>query len=287
MAPGASAGALLGRRSTDVGAVLDWDSPEVAPLFAGVAPHLGPLRSALETHSAAVVYSRSSELAGGLRTVVSRVLLHDPCPPQGEHASSWLARPATDLGGAPTPASLPPIEPGSEEAAAAGQWIARLPPRFVAVHPGSGSLSKNWPADRFGDVVAALEGSRPWLLVVGPADSEAAAPLLRQRGVVAAAGLAPRVLGAILSRAGLFVGNDSGVSHLAAAFGAPTLTLFGPTDPVVWSPVGPATSTLRSPTRSMADLEPATVLKRAAELLESAGVAQRRATSRAPGPPSS
>jgi hypothetical protein len=287
MAPAASAGALLGRRTSDVGAVLEWDSPDVAPLLTGAAPRPGPLRSALGTHWAAVAYSRSSELADGLRTVVPRVRLHDPSPPQAEHASFWLARPATDLGGAATPASLPPIEPSPEETAAARQWIVRLPPRFVAVHPGSGSLSKNWPAERFGDVVAALAGSSPWLLVVGPADSELSAPLMGRSGVVAALGLPPRVLGAILSRAGVFIGNDSGVSHLAAAFGAPTLALFGPTDPAVWSPVGPSTSVLRSPTRSMADLDPATVLERAAELLESAGVAQRRSTSRAPGPPSS
>ena len=48
-----------------------------------------------------------------------------------------------------------------------------------------------------------------------------------------------RVLGAVLARAGLYVGNDSGVSHLAAACGAPTLALFGPTDPALWAPVGP------------------------------------------------
>jgi ADP-heptose:LPS heptosyltransferase len=287
MAPGAHARALLGRRSTDVGAVLEWDSPEVARLLTGVAPRPGPLRSALETHGAAVAYSRSSELAQGLRTIVPRVLLHDPSPPPGEHASFWLARPAAELGGAATPASLPPVEPSAQEAAAARRWIARLSPRFVAVHPGSGSPSKNWPADRLGEVVASLAGSSRWLLVVGPADSEASAPLLGQRGAVVAAGLPPRVLGAVLSRAGLFIGNDSGVSHLAATFGAPTLALFGPTDPAVWSPVGASTSILRSPSRSMADLEPATVLERAAELLEAGGVAQRRTTSRAPGPPSS
>ncbi len=54
-----------------------------------------------------------------------------------------------------------------------------------------------------------------------------------------------RVLGALLSRAGVFVGNDSGVSHLAAATGAPTLALFGPTDPGLWSPLGQRVRVLR------------------------------------------
>ena len=56
-----------------------------------------------------------------------------------------------------------------------------------------------------------------------------------------------RTLGAALSRAGLFLGNDSGASHLAAASGAPTLALFGPTDPALWAPVGPSVATLRAP----------------------------------------
>ncbi len=156
-----------------------------------------------------------------------------------------------------------------DEARAARAWLERLGPRFVALHPGSGSRAKSWPPDRFATLAQELAGPRPWLLVVGPADSEACGPLLGRRGVVVAAGLAPRILGALLARAGLYVGNDSGVSHLAAAFGAPTLALFGPTDPAQWSPVGPAVSVLRSPTGSMEDLGLAAVRQRAAELLES------------------
>jgi ADP-heptose:LPS heptosyltransferase len=54
-----------------------------------------------------------------------------------------------------------------------------------------------------------------------------------------------RVLAALLHHAGLYVGNDSGVTHLAAAWGAPTLALFGPTDPRLWAPVGPFVRCLR------------------------------------------
>ncbi len=63
-----------------------------------------------------------------------------------------------------------------------------------------------------------------------------------------------RTLGAALSRAGLFLGNDSGASHLAAASGAPTLALFGPTDPARWAPVGPSVATLRAPGGVLANL---------------------------------
>jgi ADP-heptose:LPS heptosyltransferase len=59
------------------------------------------------------------------------------------------------------------------------------------------------------------------------------------------------VLAAVLARAGLYVGNDSGVSHLAAAAGCPTVALFGPTDPALWSPVGPRVRAIRSRTGAM------------------------------------
>jgi ADP-heptose:LPS heptosyltransferase len=60
-----------------------------------------------------------------------------------------------------------------------------------------------------------------------------------------------RVLAAALAEAGLFLGNDSGVSHLAAAVGTPTVALFGPTDPTVWSPIGPRVTVVRSPDGTM------------------------------------
>jgi ADP-heptose:LPS heptosyltransferase len=70
----------------------------------------------------------------------------------------------------------------------------------------------------------------------------------------------------MLARAGLFVGNDSGVSHLAAAAGAPTLALFGPTTPEVWSPLGPRVATLRAPKGAMTEISVEEVVAEAARL---------------------
>jgi ADP-heptose:LPS heptosyltransferase len=50
--------------------------------------------------------------------------------------------------------------------------------------------------------------------------------------------LHPRILGALLSHAAVYLGNDSGVTHLAGVSGAPVVALFGPTDPVQWRPLG-------------------------------------------------
>jgi ADP-heptose:LPS heptosyltransferase len=170
----------------------------------------------------------------------------------GVHASAWLAEAITPLAVVPD-APPAPFAPTPSEAQAAESFMARsgLRPGFLAAHPGSGAARKNWPPERFGEVMRASAGGDAWLLVRGPADEAAVAPLQAAPGAVVADGLPLRVLGAILGRAGSYLGNDSGVSHLAAAFGAPTLALFGPTDPGVWSPVGPRVRTLRSPTGAM------------------------------------
>ena len=132
-----------------------------------------------------------------------------------------------------------------EAGAAAEPWLARLPAGFLALHPGSGSPRKNWPADRFAALARDLARGAPWLLVHGPADAGPAAVLRSVEGAVEAAHLPLRVLARVLSAAGVHVGNDSGASHLAAAAGAPTLALFGPTDPALWAPVGRRVRVLR------------------------------------------
>jgi heptosyltransferase III len=81
-----------------------------------------------------------------------------------------------------------------------------------------------------------------------------------------ARGLPLRALGALLARARLFVGNDSGVSHLAAAYGTPALSLFGPTDPALWAPRGPRARFLQAPDGRMEGLALDVVEKAAREL---------------------
>ena len=144
------------------------------------------------------------------------------------------------------------------------------------MHPGSGSTAKNWPLARFVEAARALAAGRPWLLVAGPAERELTPP----PDAVLAREWPLRRLGAALAGARLFLGNDAGVSHLAAAAGAPTLALFGPTDPALWAPVGPCVRTLRSPDGSLAALGVDAVLA-AARSLE-----RKRLRSAASGPPS-
>lgn len=113
----------------------------------------------------------------------------------------------------------------------------------VAMHPGSGSVAKNWPAERFAVVARYLQrefGAR-LLLVSGPADAHAVGGVqqrLEEEDYTLLHNMSLPLLAAILACCQAYVGNDSGVSHLAAAVGVPTVTIFGPTDPEVWAPCG-------------------------------------------------
>lgn len=114
-----------------------------------------------------------------------------------------------------------------------------LPAGPIAVlHPGSGGRHKLWPIERFERTAERLAaaGLSP-VLVVGQAELERGPPLPARFAAIAAPTLLQ--LAALLSRAAVFVGNDSGPTHLAAALGTPTVAVFVGTDPAVWSPAGP------------------------------------------------
>ena len=102
--------------------------------------------------------------------------------------------------------------------------------RFAVIHPFSGSPRKNWPLEKFRALARGLERTMPVEWCRGPDDP----PL---DGAVQIENLYD--LACWLARAGLYVGNDSGITHLAAATGTPVLALFGPTEPEVWGPRGP------------------------------------------------
>jgi heptosyltransferase III len=263
LAPSGAGRVLAGPGPGEVEAVLPWEAASTATLLAGAGAIAPDLARALAPFSAIVAYTSSLPLLEGLRASGARVIAKAPSPPEtGPHAARWLAEAVVELG-ADASVAPPPLHATADERLAARAWVERLGPGFIAVHPGSGSPRKNWPADRFAGLVAALSPDRPWLLVEGPADGEAAESLTHLPHVVHARDLLPRVLGTVLAQAGLYVGNDSGVSHLAAAFGAPTLALFGPTDPAQWAPVGPMVTCLRSEDRTMDGLDVDEVIRAA------------------------
>jgi heptosyltransferase-3 len=102
-------------------------------------------------------------------------------------------------------------------------WVPEL--EDVIVHPGSGSPKKIWP--HFEELVERL----PNALTLLPPSS------LQTRGRVLE-NLSLTEVSQHLRRCRAYIGNDSGITHLAAYLGCPTIALFGPTDPRVWGPLG-------------------------------------------------
>ncbi|MEO8369243.1 MAG: glycosyltransferase family 9 protein [Candidatus Solibacter sp.] len=101
---------------------------------------------------------------------------------------------------------------------------------FAVIHPFSGSPRKNWPLENFQALATKLEAEMPVRWCAGDDDP----PL---PGAVRIPDLYD--LACWLAKARLYIGNDSGITHLAAAVGTPVLAFFGPTDPEVWAPRGP------------------------------------------------
>jgi heptosyltransferase-2 len=138
------------------------------------------------------------------------------------------------------------VFPTENDVAAARGFLGGIAPgtKLVAIHPGSGGESKNWPAESWAQLGRELHAAAPGialLLVEGEADT-AAAQLVAEawKGIphLRARLLPLPVLSALLRECVLFLGHDSGITHLAAASrrDLPIVALFGPTDPKVWAP---------------------------------------------------
>jgi heptosyltransferase-3 len=217
------------------------------------------------------LYDPDGFFGGNLRRAGVRQLIEasPKIDPEGDHAVRQLARPLERL-------ALYLEDPGVRlEIGAAEREFAREflgeagGQRLVVIHPGSGGERKNWPVERWAELARWLQdfpkAERPRLLLVGgEADEKALAALRRlsagaEQAVMVADGLPLWQLAALLEKADLFLGHDSGISHLAAAAGARCLLLFGPTDPDIWAPPCRAVTVLRSPDGLMPGLELAAV----------------------------
>ena len=161
------------------------------------------------------VWMSDSTLANHLReSGVGEVIQVSPFP-ESIHAADHLLQTA----GLPAP-ELPDLWlPGSNH---------------VIIHPGSGSPAKCWPW--FEQLADQIHDS---LILIGPCESQfqTKRPRLER--------LTLQSVAEELRRCRAFIGNDSGITHLAAYLGCPTIALFGPTDPRIWGPIGRRVTILR------------------------------------------
>lgn len=139
----------------------------------------------------------------------------------------------------------------------------------VALHPGSGSPKKNWPAERFAELAGRLAAAgRSPVFILGEADA-AEGELLRakQPGVPVLSDASLVEVASVLSACRGYVGNDSGITHLAAALGLPVVALFGPSDAARWAPRGERARTLEAPGGDLSKIAVENVLEALGEMM--------------------
>lgn len=251
----------LARRSGLVDDIIDENRPEVVALYSdaadaasakevGIAQRLGRVDLALSFVSSGAV--ARNLLAAGAREVLSC----SARPPAGRavHAADHLMSILRGRFDAPARAvprlSVP--EGPRERARGALRERGLEPGGSLLLHPGSGSRRKNWPPERFAELArrARDELGVGIAVALGPAEEEGAGELHSVLGPVAQAWFdRPKLelLAGVLSECAGFVGSDSGVTHLAAACGAPVAAVFGPTDTEVWGPRGRNVRVVRDP----------------------------------------
>ena len=118
--------------------------------------------------------------------------------------------------------------------------------KFVAIFPGSGSAAKNWPLENFLALARSLPEKVVPLAILGPAEASIADSFTRAE-IATISNAEPATVGAIARMSAAFVGNDSGVSHLASACGARGVAIFGASDPSRWRPLGDVAVIHRDP----------------------------------------
>jgi ADP-heptose:LPS heptosyltransferase len=174
-----------------------------------------------------------------------------------------------------SPPPLPVAWTAPQDEARAATLLAGAP--WLVLGPTANWSGKVWPAERFIEVAraltapgGALAGARIAVLGgPGKAERAMAAPVLSAfpDAIDLVGTLDLPEVAAALRRAVLFVGNDSGLMHLAAACGTPTLGLFGPTEAGEYGPAGPRAKAVLADGRSMEGLPAARVVAAAESLL--------------------
>ncbi len=154
----------------------------------------------------------------------------------------------------------------------ATQLLAPLPgERWLALAPGANWPGKKWPRDHYRALLTLAAKSFDGTIILGSqTDAEDARSIVSDAlpYVITAGTTELRTAAAVLSRAHAFVGNDSGLGHIAAAMGIPTLTPFGPGDPTRYRPWGPRACVVQAPQDNLALLTPQSVWSALEALLD-------------------
>jgi heptosyltransferase III len=258
--------------------VSDYRDVRWSSIFREKIPQAGAAQDPLQTlvrGSSVVAWLRDPDgiVEHNLRRLgARRIVLAQgrPNPTMVEHMALTLARGLAPLGLTPPldyidlvtgmPGRLMPPT-GIEMLDRQVQMVLNGDRPTVALHPGSGGTAKRWPPPAFASLIeASVRHSYLPILISGPQDFDSTQSVISSLSSTAALALQTvsnlplGQLNILLQYCRAYVGNDSGITHLAALAGVPTLALFGPTSPDYWAPVGRRVRVLVSPSGHMADI---------------------------------
>jgi hypothetical protein len=157
---------------------------------------------------------------------------------------------------AATQAAPAPILLNSEWRDVGKQWLIERGwngcDSLTALHPGAGSKTKWWPIARFVELARhfAFQEKRKLLIIEGAAERGLASQIMHTLPATETMlfdSMSLSLLAPVLENCALFIGNDSGLAHLAAALNVRCVVLFGPTLPQHWAPLGRHVTVLRNP----------------------------------------
>ena len=242
--------------------ISNFESAQWSALFSDNPIHAPWLRTQLRDIDAAICWLRDPDgiVERNLRANgINHVIIAPGRPPAGEHIHevAYLARTvglAIDISSYAL----------SKQESTASHSTSEP---FIAIHPGSGGAQKCWPVRHFATVIRELwQRSIPVLLLAGPADHKRLQELLYLLPEPANTPLLHTLIDAPLLPLAQklhgckgYLGNDSGITHLAAMLRVPTVAIFGPSDPAIWHPIGSCARVVHKP--ALEDVSPEQVLR--------------------------
>ncbi len=170
------------------------------------------------------------------------------------------------------------LDPVAQEKAAT--LLQQIPHgRRLVIAPGANWPGKIWPIDRYGALINLLQSDFDGVIVVGSNEDRDLGQRLEQSCALPTVNLAGKTtlleVAACLADAHAFVGNDSGLGHMAAALNVPTLTVFGPGNATRYRPWGARAEVVLAPNADLKLIEPATVAEALRQHLAQLSVTDR------------
>ncbi|MDZ4199000.1 MAG: glycosyltransferase family 9 protein [Kiritimatiellia bacterium] len=189
-------------------------------------------------------------------SAVRDLALLSPVDPP-EHAADHLLKPVAEMAGRPSGPAVPRLALSEAAKVRGCDWMIRqgATDRPALLHAGSGSSKKNWPVARFILLARKLRAAgRSVVFSLGEADEDLAPEIracCRDSGWPLLENASLPEVASVLSAAESYVGNDSGITHLAAALGLQTVAIFGPSDAAIWGPRGDRVQILQAADRRL------------------------------------